>query len=262
MEEMLKKYAELLVHYCLELKAGEKLYVTSGILAEPLLLEVYRSALKAGALVEMNIDLEDKTRIYYESAEGDTLNMVSPIYQMVMEEFDAYLHVRAPHNLIEDSRIDKEKKKRRKQAMAPVQRTYFQRTATRELKRNLCQYPTHAAAQKAGMSLAEYREFIFQACQLHTPDPAAAWRQVSKDQQAIVDLLNKRSRIHYKGAGIDIKFSTEGRTWINSDGQTNMPSGEVYSSPVEDSVEGVVHFSYPAIYGGKEVEGVTLWVEW
>jgi aminopeptidase len=73
--------------------------------------------------------------------------------------------------------------------------------------------------------------------------------------------LNSREQVHYKGKGIDIQFNTKGRTWINSDGQTNMPSGEVYTSPVEDSVNGVINFSYPAVYMGHEVEDVTLWVE-
>ncbi|HHB52662.1 MAG TPA: aminopeptidase, partial [Saprospiraceae bacterium] len=81
------------------------------------------------------------------------------------------------------------------------------------------------------------------------------------DQQAAVDLLNKREFIQYKGEGIDISFKTTGRIWMNSDGQTNMPSGEVYTSPVEDSVNGVVQFTYPAIFQGHEVEGVTLWVK-
>ena len=261
MEQMLKKYAELLVHYCLELKPGERLFVNSSTLATPLLLELQRSVTAAGAILEMNLSLEGQNKIYFDAAEGETLDLVSPFYKMAMEEFDAYLYIRAPHNLIEDSRIDPAKKKRRKLALKAVQKTYYQRTATRDLKRSLCQYPTHAAAQNAGMSLPEYQEFIFNACQLNEPDPAAAWREVSKNQQAIVDLLNNRSKIRYKGPGIDISFSTKERTWINSDGQTNMPSGEVYTSPVEETVEGVIHFSYPAIYGGREVEGVTLWVE-
>ncbi|MEM1120221.1 MAG: aminopeptidase, partial [Bacteroidota bacterium] len=92
-------------------------------------------------------------------------------------------------------------------------------------------------------------------------NPKQAWLDRRQTQQKIVDLLNQKDKVQYKGEGIDITFSTKGRTWINSDGQTNMPSGEVYTSPVEDSVNGVVHFSYPAVYMGHEVEGVTLWVK-
>ena len=111
------------------------------------------------------------------------------------------------------------------------------------------------------MSLEEYQNFIFNACKLFDEDPVQSWLNVRKNQQQYTDLLNSHENIHYKGEGIDIKFSTKGRIWINSDGQTNMPSGEIYTSPVEDSVNGHIHFSYPAVYMGHQVEGVTLWVK-
>jgi aminopeptidase len=111
------------------------------------------------------------------------------------------------------------------------------------------------------MSLEEYQQFVFGACNLFDEDPTQSWLNRRADQQEIVDLLNGRETVRYRGEGIDISFSTKGRTWINSDGQTNMPSGEVYTSPVEDSVNGTIHFSYPGLYGGHEVEGVTLWVK-
>ncbi|MDV7401714.1 aminopeptidase, partial [Arthrospira platensis SPKY1] len=106
----------------------------------------------------------------------------------------------------------------------------------------LCQFPTQAAAQEAGMSLEEYEHFVYNACKLFDPDPVASWLEVRKTQQQIVDLLNQRSKVQYKGNDIDISFQTKGRIWMNSDGQTNMPSGEVYTSPIEDSVNGSIHF--------------------
>jgi len=111
------------------------------------------------------------------------------------------------------------------------------------------------------MSLEEYEHFVFNACRLYEDDPAAAWLEVRRSQQHIVDFLNKQEVVHYAGDGIDISFSTKGRIWMNSDGQTNMPSGEVYTSPVEDSVNGTVHFNYPVVFSGHEVEGITLWVK-
>jgi len=178
-----------------------------------------------------------------------------------MVEFDAYLHIRAPWKSIEAYATDPEKAQIRRNAMKPVQQTYFQRTSTRELKRCLCDFPTEAAAELAGMSLEDYQHFVFQACKLDQPNPVESWLQVRKRQQRVVDLLNQRSEFHYLGPHIDIRFQTQGRTWINSDGQTNMPSGEVYTSPVEDSVNGEVFFTYPAPYQGEEVEGVRLKVE-
>lgn len=261
MNAILKKYADLLIHYCVEIKSGEKLYIRSTTLAEPLVREVYRSAIKAGAHVEVDLDFQGKNSIFLTEGKAHQLQRIPSIYQEAMETFDGYLYIRAPFNLREGSNNPKEKSKIRSKAMAAISKRYFERTATKELKRNLCEYPTNAGAQNAGMSLEEYQNFIFGACNLFTEDPQQAWLNRRKDQQKIVDLLNQKDKVQYKGEGIDITFSTKGRTWINSDGQTNMPSGEVYTSPVENSVNGVVHFSYPAVYMGHEVEGVTLWVK-
>ncbi|MBI5915952.1 MAG: aminopeptidase [Bacteroidetes bacterium] len=261
MDTMLAKYARLLVHYCLELKEGERLFVSSTTLAEPLVREVWREALRAGAAVEIDMAFREKGRILFEEAGEAQLKHISPLYKMAMEEFDAYLNIMAPFNLREDQNVDSSKTTVRREAMKDLNKIYFERTATRSLKRNLCQYPTLANAQEAGMSLEEYEKFVFGACSLFEDDPAAAWLEVRRSQQHVVDFLNQKETVRYLGEGIDITFSTKGRTWINSDGQTNMPSGEVYTSPVEDSVNGTVHFTYPVVYAGHEVEGVTLWVK-
>jgi len=129
------------------------------------------------------------------------------------------------------------------------------------LKRNLCQYPTIASAQEAGMSLQEYQEFVFGACNLFKEDPQKEWLQVRESQQHIVDYLMSKTKVRYVTQGTDITFTTKGRTWINSDGQTNMPSGEVYTAPEDDSVNGHITFSFPAIYRGQSVEGVRLEVK-
>lgn len=261
MSEILSKYADLLVRYCLEIKEDDRLFVSSTTLAEPLVREVWRSALRDGAIVEVELAFREKSRIFLQEAGEHQIKHVSPLYKMAMEEFDAYLNIMAPFNLREDQNVNKEKASLRREALKDVSKIYFERTATRSLKRNLCQYPTLANAQEAGMSLEEYEQFVFNACRLYEDDPAGAWLEVRRSQQHIVDFLNKKEKVRYLGDGIDISFSTKGRTWINSDGQTNMPSGEVYTSPVEDSVNGVIHFTYPVVYAGHEVEGITLWVK-
>ncbi len=261
MNPVLRKYAHLLVNYCLDLQQGDRLYLKTTTLAEPLVREVYRAALQAGGSVAVEMNFREQDRILLQEGDEDQLQFVSPLYRQAMEEYEAYLYIRAPFNLFENQAVDPEKSKLRKKALAPISQTYFERTATRALKRNLCQYPTMAAAQNAGMSLEAYEEFVFGACHLFADDPVTEWLKVRAYQQQIVDLLNERQTVRYRGDGIDISFSTKGRTWINSDGQTNMPSGEVYTSPVEDSVNGVINFNYPAVYMGQEVEDVTLWVK-
>ena len=259
---MLTKYAKLLVNYCLDIQEGDRLFIQTTTLAEPLVREVYREALRAGAsLVETDFMFRERSRIFLNEANEAQLKTISPFYKTAMSEFEAYLHIRAPFNLREDANNDGAKSKIRSEATSEINKIYFERTATRALKRNLCQYPTDASAQEAGMSLEEYQHFVFNACKLYEPDPQAAWLEVRKSQQHIVDHLNNCKSVRYVAEKTDITFSTEGRIWMNSDGQTNMPSGEVYTSPVENAVNGVVHFTYPCLYGGQEVEGVTLWVK-
>lgn len=258
---ILQRYAHLLVHYCLELQPGERMYLRTTLLAEPLVREIYRTVIKAGGILEVDMELRDQGSMLLKHGNENQLTYISPRYREAMESFEAYLYIRAPYNLRAGQDVDPEKRKLRQAAFADINQTYFRRTADRSLKRSLCQFPTIASAQEAGMSLEDYEHFVYQACGLYEDDPMASWLQVRKEQQHIVDHLNKCSEIRYRSSAFDIRYSTEGRTWINSDGQTNMPSGEVYTSPVEDSVNGMVHFDYPAIYQGKEVQGVTLWVK-
>lgn len=261
MQSLLAKYAHLLVNYCVQIREGEKLYVRSTTLAEPLIREIYRHALRAGAQVEVELDFREQNRIFLQEAREEQLKYLPLVQQEAMHHFDAYLYIRAPFNLREDTDVDPAKARIRQEAMSGISKAYFDRTATRELKRNLCQYPTQAAAQNAGMSLEAYETFVFGACKLYEDDPMAAWIGVRHSQQKVVDHLNSCTKVRYVADGTDITFSTEGRTWINSDGQTNMPSGEVYTSPVENSVNGHIHFSFPGLYMGYEVENVRLWVK-
>ncbi len=261
MNPLLNKYAHLLVHYCLELKEGEKCFITSTTLAEPLVREIYREALKVGAIVDVQLSFREQKKILLRDGGKAQLEHVPPLYELAMNTYNGFLNIMAPFNLKEEQEIDTQKAKTRRKAMTEVHKTYFERTANRSLKRSLCVFPTQAFAQNAGMSLEDYEHFVFNACKINEDDPIGEWLKVREHQQKIVDFLAKKKQIRYFGEGIDITFSTEGRTWINSDGRTNMPSGEVYTSPVEDSVEGHIHYSYPAIYMGHEVEGVTLWVK-
>jgi aminopeptidase len=258
---MLQKYAKLLTHYCLDLKKGEKLYIKSTTLAEPLIREVYREAIKIGCHVTVDLSFRAQGKIFLDNADDDQLAYIEPTQKVAMETCDAYLYIRAPYNLKEGKNIDPEKRNKRAEATKELNQIYFDRLADGSMKRSLCQYPTQANAQEADMSLEEYEYFVFNACKLYEEDPIAAWLEVRKNQQKVVDFLNKVSDVRYVNKGSDISFSVKGRTWINSDGMNNMPSGEVFSAPVEDSVNGYVSFDYPSIYMGQEASGIKLKVE-
>ncbi len=256
-----QKYANLLLDYCLEIKEGQKLYIRSTTLAEPLLRELYREGVRRGAHVVIDMSFSGQNKIFMDNANEDQLSFATPNYIEAMNHYDAFLAIRAPFNLREDQNIDGDKRRIRSSALMHLSNAYSNRTASGEMVRSLCQYPTQASAQEAGMGLEEYRDFVFKACNLDKPSPKKAWLEVREKQQSIVDYLNTVDKVRYLGNGTDISFSVKGRTWINSDGRSNMPSGEVFTGPIEDSVNGMVFFEYPSIYMGTEVQGIKLEVK-
>ncbi len=258
---LLQKYAKLLVNYSLDVQPGERVLIRSTTLGEPLVREVFRETLRAGGHPYTMFEFQGETRIMMEEGNEFQLTHTPAFLQIAMENFDCYLRIMAPYNLRSMQGIDAQKASLYKAGRASLMKTYSERTATRDLKRSLCQYPTLANAQEAGMSLEAYTEFVFQACFVFEENPEEKWLEVRNYQQAIVDVLNRHENIRYRNEQFDIEFSTKGRIWINSDGQTNMPSGEVYTSPVEDSVNGKIHFSLPAFHNGHEVNDATLWVK-
>ena len=255
--DYLDRYAYLLVNYCVSLQPGERLFVNSTTLAEPLIDALQRETLKAGGHLEFSLTTRGQAAALRDYGSPKQFSYLPTLQRKAMDEFEAYLFVSAPFDLREPE-PSSELKQARRLAFKPMHDAYFARTADRRLKRSLCIYPTPALAEEAGMSLEEYGDFVFNACKLNEEDPRAAWLRVRERQQRVVDHLNSCTTFRYRNERTDITFTTRGRTWINSDGQTNMPSGEVYTSPEEDSVNGHIHFDYPAIRNGEEVRGVTL----
>jgi aminopeptidase len=258
---MYKRYAHLLVNYCLRITKGEKLYISTTTLAEPLVKEVFREATRLGAFVKISFSFESQNHILISEGNQDQLTYVDPHLIDIMSTYDAYLNIRAPYDSV-DSYIGLEDKlSKNTEALALVNKIYFDRIADGSLKRCLCQFPTSYSANIAGMSLDEYRQFVFAACNLYFDDPQSEWLKLSSIQQKIVDYLNKIDKMCYCNERTEIHFSVKGRNWINSDGKNNMPSGEVFSSPIEDSVHGYIHFTMPTIYEGVLIENIKLKVQ-
>ena len=261
MENILTKYAKLLVGYSLGIKKGDKILIVSSYLAEDLLKEVYREAISAGAFPELRVGINGTEKIFYDNAGDEQLKYISPTVKYVYENYEAILNILAPFNLKELENIAPAKKQAVSLGRADIFKTLMKRTAQGKLNWNLCVFPTDSAAQECGMSKSEYEQFVYSACFLNENDPVEKWRQVEKDQQRIVDYLTNKDNIRYSGKDIDISFSAKGRKWINGAGKHNMPCGEIFTSPVEDSVNGKIRFSYPGMYLGQEIEDISLEVK-
>ncbi|MCD4831917.1 MAG: aminopeptidase [Anaerohalosphaeraceae bacterium] len=259
--DVYKKYARVLVKYSLKLGKGDKFLIRSSYLAEELIKEIYRVALEAGAHPEVRISLNGAEKIFYDTATNAQLGYVSPSSLHAIKNYNALVNISAPFNLKELQNIDPAKKQKVSIARTKLNNIFMKRAAAGALRWNLCVFPTDSAAQECGMSLSEYKDFVYSACFLNHKNPVAKWRQLHDKQQKVVNYLNKRKKIEFKSNDVDITFSTVERKWINSSGKNNMPSGEVFTTPVENSVNGKIRFSYPGFFMGQEIEDITLEVK-
>jgi aminopeptidase len=255
------KLAQVLVRYSLELNPGEKFRIRTSPLAEDLSLAVYKEAVLAGAHINIQNSLPGATEIFYKHASDAQLEYISPITKLITETWDADLYIEAEHNTRELTSVDPARIAKTRKANAELSKLYYQRAARKELKWSLTVFPTHAMAQEADMSLAEYQDFVYGACLLDEADPVAAWKKLSEQQGKYIHWLDGRNQVIIKGENVDLNFSIKGRCFENCDGKYNFPDGEIFTGPVEDSVSGYIRFSYPAIFSGREVEDIELWFE-
>lgn len=263
-DSRLNKMASVLVNYSLAVKPKQWVYVWgSSPVAEPLMLEIYREVLKAGGNAHLRADLPGAQEVFFATASGHQLDEVSPVDRLSVDEhgFDAYVRIGADLNTRRLANVNSASVTRVQTAMGPITARRMSRSAEGTYRWVVCRYPTNAYAMEADMSLTEYEEFVFDACLLNDADPVSKWKALGIKQQVYVDYLQTKKQLHVRGANVDLTMSIDGRKWKNSCGLRNFPDGEVYTGPVEDSVEGWIRYSYPAIYLSREVSGVQLWWE-
>lgn len=253
-----QKLAELLVSYSVSTKKGDWVLVLGDILAEPLVKEVVAQVLRAGGHPTTLLSSDALAEVMYKESSDEQLEWVSPVENMMIKEVDVLISLNATSNTRALSKVDPAKQALRAKSRAEFMETYMKRSAEGDLRWTLTNYPCNAFAQEADMSLSDYEDFVFSATYCDQDDPIAEWQRISKEQQKIVDWLKGKKQVTVKAPTADLSLSIEDRTFINSDGTHNMPSGEIFTGPVEDSCNGWVEYTYPAITHGREVEGIRL----
>jgi aminopeptidase len=252
------KMGDVLINYSLAVQPGDTLLIQGPPAAAPLIREAYRAALKAGGHPVVRVSLPGIDEIMFAEASDEQLQYLPRVAADEVEFFDTRLNIRAAENTKSLSGVDPKRVAMHQTTLGTLGRRVMERAAAGELRWCATLFPTEAHAQDAEMSLTDYENFVFGSCLLDQDDPAAAWERVRDAQQHITDYLMAHDTIRIVGEGTEVTYRVGGRTWINSDGKRNFPSGEVFTGPREDSVEGHVRFSYPAIYNGREVEDVRL----
>lgn len=258
MQDTWNKFAKLLIDYCTSVKKIDEVLIASSFEAYPLVVELFKETVKRGAYPRFVVNDDVLTEVFYRYAPKELLEYLSPIDKYIMENIDVRVSIISSTHTKPLLNIDPEKRKTRERALKELREIFMRRESSGSLRWTVTVYPTRALAQEASMSPLEFEEFVIRAVKLHEEDPVRAWINQAERQQKIVDFLSRVDEIRIVDDDTDLMLKISNRTWINDDGKNNMPGGEVFTAPHEDSVEGHIVFSYPAIYGGIEVEGVRL----
>jgi aminopeptidase len=248
------RLAEILVDHCTQPEDGDTVMIRSySGLAKPLVVEVYRRLLQRGVgEVIDRVEFEEIREVLLREASDERLAMFPSLSMHLAEHTDVYIQILCPENTKLLSNFDPARVARWRTSDARV-RAYL----TDNTRWVVTLYPTPAGAQDAELSTEQFEDFVYGAMDQD-------WERLAREQARLKDMFDAGKEVLIRGEDTELRMSVEGRTFISADGKVNMPDGEVFTGPVEESVEGHVLFSYPAIYpafGGREVEGAHLWFE-
>ncbi|MEP6774203.1 MAG: aminopeptidase [Chloroflexota bacterium] len=253
-----RRMAKTLVAYSLDVQPGWEVAIGGTTAALPLIQAVCREVIAAGASPYVMISTPWLEELLLDGGNESQLTRVNPYQMRMVEQSDAILRILSDENTRGYNNVDPTRLGLLRKGGAPVGAGFMKRIED-DRPHCLTLFPTQAYAQDAEMSLTEFEDFVFHACLLdEAEDPAARWRAVSVEQQRIVAWLAGKQQIYVEAPGTDLRMSIAGRVFVNSDGKRNFPSGEIFTSPVDDTVEGNITFSYPASYNGRTVQGVRL----
>jgi aminopeptidase len=254
----LLRMADVLVNYSIGVKKGERLAIRTPAAATPLVREIYRAALRAGALPETFVSLPGITEILLKEGSDEQLTYIPDSQRQIYEEFETMISLWASHNTKELNNVDPSRTALVRKAGQGLFDTYMQRSMQNTFRWVGALYPTEAAAQDAEMSLSDFEDFAYHACFLDDENPAERWRELSREQARLVQWLKGKHTVHLRGQDTDLTLSIEGRPFINCDGHLNFPDGEFFTGPVETSANGYIRYSFPCSFNGVSIEDVRL----
>jgi aminopeptidase len=258
-----QKFAKILVEHSARIVPGDRILIEGTTVAEPLIRELYSQILEKGGLPHPMIGFPGMVPFVQEDmfltyANDTQLDFVPTFYKLAYEQFEGRIRIHSAANTRATSSIDPLKVQRHSRAISTITENQMRRGAEGKFKWVTTLYPTDGFAQDAGMSLKDYEDFVFKAVHANEDDPIAYWNSTAAGQQKAIDFLAGKDKVTIKGPNVDLTLSIKDRKFMNSTGVYNMPDGEVYTGPVEESLNGWVKYTYPAIYGGVAVEGAEL----
>jgi aminopeptidase len=250
--------AQILVRYSTKVTPGDVCVIQSTTAAEPLVQAIYEEVLRAGGLPVMQLTTDEAQAAFFRLASDEQLDWVAPPVEWGSEHADVRIVALADVNAKALSQADPKKQARAQRARKHVMDTAMRRAATGEHRWALTIFPTHAYAAEAGMSLSEYEDFYYAACLVTDGEPLTAWQRQSDEVKRLTEWMQGREEVRITAPGTDLTLGVAGRTWVACAGEHNMPDGEFFTGPVEDSINGEIAYSFETSYGGREVAGIKL----
>jgi len=253
-----EKLAKLTVNYAIHIKKGDRIAIIGPVLAKELFLALQAEILKAGGYPLLVPELDGQDEIFFKYASDEQLGYFDDIYLTFAREFAGYITIFGDYNtkkLVNPKKIGKMRGATKRFEMLKIANEREQRG---EFYWTVIPFPCHAYAQEANMDLYSYTEFVSKALLLDKENFIEEWRKIQEKQERFVKYLNKVKSIQVLGEDTDLTLSTEGRIWVNCSGQNNLPDGEVYTGPIENSVNGYIRFTFPGIFQGREIENIYL----
>ena len=239
------EYARLLVDRSTGVQAGWQVYVRGNHLGRPLIEAVIEQIARRRAYPIVQLSFEQVGGPFAREAPVELLRVAAPLQRQLYEQVDALISVWSPESTLEGRELSDE----RQAALQEMSRPLRDRTMSMTIPWVIAEWPVQSLADDAGMTLAEYEQFVYEAVLLD-------WDAEASRMRGIADIFDTADEVRIVGPGTDLTLSLAGRTGSVDDGHINMPGGEVFYSPVEDSANGVIEFSeFPAVHFGTEIEG-------
>jgi aminopeptidase len=245
-DHRLTQLAEVLIGFSTNLQKGQKVLIDAIDVPSEIVVALIRSARSKGAFPFVNLQTNVITRELLRDAEEDQYRTFSKFELARMTEMDAYVALRGSHNITEFADVNPDKMHLATHLMKPVIDYRVNKT-----KWVVLRWPTPATAQLAGMSTEAFEDFYFEVCTLD-------YARLKPGMKALKAWMEKTDKVHVKGPDTDLRFSIKDIPAVTCGGKHNIPDGEVFSSPVRDSAEGVIQFNTPSIYQGIAFDSVRL----
>ncbi len=257
----IKKLASMLVDYSLEVKPNQRVFIQGEKGAEPLLMAVFDLCLERGAIPFLYMLPDGVSESLFRYGKPEKFTDYLQEHKHFVETYDHHVRILGEANTKALSGFSPELVAKYSAEGGKISKIMLEREQRGELHWVLTLFPTQAYAQDANMSLSDYEDFVFNACMPDQNDPISYWKKVASRQDKVIQWLKGKEQVHVSAPETDLTFSIKGRPFANCACKVNVPDGEIFTSPIENSMNGHVYFSYPTLYGGFEVVGVRLWFE-